>query len=100
MKKICSTSSVQTLIAVVLACGAQAAFAASGGLDKLSGEATSFKTWFYTFLGIVAVIVLLYYGLMAWFERKSWADFGMAAVGVAVVGSVTTLGPYLWTLLS
>jgi hypothetical protein len=94
MKKI-SGAAAQALIVVGLTFAAQAAFAA-GGLDKATSEATTFKTWFYGFLGIVSVIVLLYYGLMAWFERKSWADFGMAAVGVAVVGSVTTLGPYLW----
>jgi type IV secretory pathway VirB2 component (pilin) len=98
MKKI-SGATAQALTVVALTFAAQAAFAA-GGLDKATSEATSFKTWFYGFLGIVAVIVLLYYGLMAWFERKSWADFVMAVVGVAVVGSVTTLGPYVWSLFS
>jgi type IV secretory pathway VirB2 component (pilin) len=99
MKKI-SGASAQALIAVALTVAAQTALAAGGGLDKVTSETTSFKTWFYGFLGVVAVIVLLYYGLMAWFERKSWADFGMAAVGVAVVGSVGTLTPYLWTLFT
>lgn len=72
----------------------------AGGLDKATQEATSFKTWLYGFLGIGAVIYLLYMGGSAWLDRKSWSDFGIACIGVCVVGSVLVLAPYLWTLFS
>jgi type IV secretory pathway VirB2 component (pilin) len=90
----------QATVVTVLCFAAQGAIAAGGGLSRANDEANNFRLWLYGFLGVIAVIVLLYYGLCAWFERKSWSDFAMACVGVAVVGAAPSIATYLWTLFS
>ncbi|EAW9895439.1 conjugal transfer protein [Salmonella enterica] len=54
------------------------------------------KTWLFTFVGVGALVYLLYNIAMAFMERKSWGDVGMALVyctlaGGAVVGGTWAL---------
>ncbi|EAT0039945.1 conjugal transfer protein [Salmonella enterica] len=54
------------------------------------------KTWLFTFTGVGALVYLLYNIVMAFMERKSWGDVGMALVyctlaGGAVVGGTWAL---------
>ena len=87
------------LAAIALSLLSQAALA--GGLDAGTNAAMHFKIWFYGFLGIVAVIYLAWKGLECWGGRGNWVhDFGGACAGVAAVGSVTVLVPWLWNLFS
>lgn len=46
--------------------------AAAGGLDSATNALTNVKTWLFTFVGIGALVYMLYCILMAFMERKSW----------------------------
>jgi drug/metabolite transporter (DMT)-like permease len=75
--------------------------ALASGLDSGTTAATTFKTFLYTFIGIVALCYLLYKGTMSFTDREHWSDFAAACLKVAVVGSVVgVLGPYLWDLFT
>lgn len=69
---------------------------AGGGLDAGTTALTTIKTWLFTFVGVGALVYLLYNIAMAFMERKSWGDVGMALVyctlaGGAVVGGTWAL---------
>ena len=69
---------------------------AGGGLDVGTTALTTIKTWLFTFVGVGALVYLLYNIAMAFMERKSWGDVGMALVyctlaGGAVVGGTWAL---------
>lgn len=70
----------------------------SGGLDSATMAATTFKTWFYAFAGVLAVCHLLYKGMEAWTDRAHWSDFGIAIGKVAAVGAVVVVAPWAWNL--
>ncbi|WP_321943999.1 TrbC/VirB2 family protein [Paraburkholderia tropica] len=83
---------------LAVACAQQAN---ASGLDSGTTAATTFKTFLYTFIGVVALCYLLYKGAMAFADREHWSDFAGACLKVAVVGStVGVLGPYLWALFT
>lgn len=83
--------------AIVLALSAMATNAlALGGLDVAETTAEDIKNGVYAIVGICALIYLLYIGVMAFFEKKQWADFAMAVVHVAVVGGSSALGAWAW----
>jgi hypothetical protein len=75
---------------------AQSAFA--GGLDSATSGATTFKIWLYSFLGVCAVIYLLWKGAEAWMDKAHWSEFVTACGKVAVVGAVSILTPWLWNM--
>lgn len=86
-------------IAAVLALMLVSSVAMAGGLESGTQAANNFKIWFYSFVGIVAVIYLLYVGVQCFGSRGDWVhDFGGACIKVAAVGSVIVLAPWLWSL--
>jgi len=72
----------------------------SGGLTTATSTATEIKTGLYSLVGVLALIYLLWVGVQAFTEKKSWADFGWAVVHVAAVGAATTLGTWAWSLFA
>jgi hypothetical protein len=79
--------------------GPRLAFA--GGLDQATQAATTFKIWLYSFIGIVAVCILLWKGTECMADRAHWSEFGVLSAKVAAVGSVVgVLAPYLWNMFS
>ncbi|EOU8212518.1 TPA: conjugal transfer protein [Raoultella ornithinolytica] len=83
------------IIALLMAMFAGQVFA-GGGLDAGTTALTTIKTWLFTFTGVGALVYLLYNIVMAFMERKSWGDVGMALVyctlaGGAVVGGTWAL---------
>ena len=73
---------------------------AAGGLDTGTSALNDLKSWLFTAVGVMALIYLLYCCAMAFMERKSWGEVGMALVycalaGGAVVGGTWALG--LWS---
>jgi drug/metabolite transporter (DMT)-like permease len=92
-------AAVNIMVGTAAVCVSSVAFAS--GLDSGTSAATTFKTFLYTFIGIVALCYLLYKGAMAFTDREHWSDFAGACLKVAVVGSVVgVLGPYLWALFT
>lgn len=69
-----------------------------GGLDTAKSTAEDVKTGIYAFVGVLALLYLLYLGVMAFAEKKSWSDFGFGVVHVALVGATTALGTWAWLL--
>lgn len=75
------------------------AFASTlGGLTKAQTAATDIKTGLFTLVGVIAIIYLIYLGVMAFTEKKSWADFGWGIVYVSLVGASTALAAWAWGL--
>ncbi|MCE5165620.1 TrbC/VirB2 family protein [Plesiomonas sp. PI-19] len=73
------------------------ALAAGGGLPAATNALTDIKVWLYSFVGIAAIVYLLYNILMALGERKNWSDVGMALgycalAGGALIGGEWALG--------
>ena len=85
--------------AVVIAVASSNALAL-GGLDKATSAASDIKTGLYALVGVVALIYLIYLGVMAFTEKKSWADFGWGVVYVSLVGGAVALGTWAWSLFA
>ena len=73
---------------------------AAGGLDAVKTEAETIKTGLYAAVGVVAIIYLIWIGVMAFAEKKSWADFGWAVIYVSLVGAATAIGSWAWGLFA
>lgn len=73
---------------------------ALGGLDKATSTAKDIQTGIYTFVGVTSIIYLLYLFLMAKLEKKSWSDFGMGVVHVAIGGGSISLATWAWGLFA
>ena len=86
------------LLAASIALSATAPSWALGGLDKAKTAAEDIKTGLYAVVGVVAIIYLIWIGVMAFAEKKSWADFGWAVVYVSLVGAAVAIGTWAWTL--
>ncbi|MDM0029123.1 TrbC/VirB2 family protein [Variovorax saccharolyticus] len=71
-----------------------------GGLQKAQSTTEDIKIGLYALVGSGAGLYLLYLGLMAKLERKSWSDFGMGIVHVGVVGAALTLGTWAWAMFA
>lgn len=97
-KKQSSKLALALLGATVAAVAATPAFA--GGLSAGTSAASTFYTWLYSFLGISSGCYLLYKGAMAWTDKEHWSDFGTGVAKVAVVGAVSVLGPWAWSLFT
>lgn len=70
--------------------------AAGGGMAVATSTAEAFKTGLFAFVGVAAVIYMIYMGLMAFTEKKSWSDFGWAIVHVGAAGASVTLANWAW----
>jgi TrbC/VIRB2 pilin len=73
---------------------------ALGGLDKAKTAADDIKTGLYALVGTVAIIYLIWLGVMAFAEKKSWADFGWGVLYVSLVGAATAIGGWAWSLFA
>lgn len=73
-------------------------FANASGLDDATTQATTIKTWLYTFLGVCGTIYIMYHVLMAWLDKKQWADVLTAIGQVAIAGAVTALSSWAWAI--
>ncbi len=71
-----------------------------GGLRRAQTAAENIKTGLYALVGVIAMIYLIYLGVMAFTEKKSWADFGWGVVYVSLVGGAVALGGWAWTLFA
>ena len=98
LKKKPSTLALALLGATITVLAANPAYA--GGLSSGSTAASTFYTWMYSLLGILAGCYLLYKGMMAWTDKEHWSDFGAGVGKVAVVGAVTVLAPRAWSLFT
>jgi TrbC/VIRB2 pilin len=80
-----------------------AAFAgagAAGGLSVAQSTASNIATALFGFASVGAGVYLLYLGLMAWSDKKTWGDFGMGVVHVSLVGGSLALSTWAWALFS
>jgi hypothetical protein len=71
-----------------------------GGLTAAQTAVTSVQTGLYSIVGVLAVIYLLYLGVMAFTEKKTWGDFGWGVVYVSCVGGSIALGTWAWGLFA
>lgn len=74
------------------------ALAAGGGLPAATNALTDIKVWLYSFAGIAAVVYLIYNIVMAFMERKSWGDVGMALAYCALAGGSVMGGEWALSL--
>lgn len=73
---------------------------ALGGLDKAKSTAEEIKTGLFALVGVVGLIYMIYLGVMAMTEKKSWSDFGWGVVHVSLVGGAVAVGGWAWTLFA
>jgi hypothetical protein len=69
-----------------------------GGLNTATTTATSIRTGLFAFVGVLAGIYLIYLAIMAKSDKKTWGDFGMGVVHVAIAGASIVLGEWAWNL--
>jgi hypothetical protein len=79
-----------------------AAFASApafaGGLSSATSAAQTFQTWFYAFVGVLALVYLTWKGVESFTDRAHWSDFALGVGKVAVVGAVVVLGTWAWNV--
>ncbi|MCD8459779.1 TrbC/VirB2 family protein (plasmid) [Xylella taiwanensis] len=73
---------------------------ALGGLDKATETADDIRVWLYALVGVLSTIYLIYLGVMAFTEKKSWADFGWGVVYVSLVGASVAIANWAWKLFA
>lgn len=71
---------------------------ATAGMAKATSTAQAVQTGLFTFVGVIAIIYLIYLAIMAFTEKKTWSDFGYGVVHVAAAGASIALGSWAWTL--
>jgi len=71
---------------------------ASGGLGKATAAANEWKTWAYSFLGVVVFLYLMYHVVMALMDKETWNDVLMALGKVAAAGGVLLAGGWAWSI--
>lgn len=72
--------------------------AAAAGLDSAKTEATNWRAWFYSIVGILAGLYLLYEFVLVWAKRNTWVDVGGAMGWVAGTGACLLLADYFWNM--
>ena len=97
MKSVSKNTLITT---ATLATLSNPAFAALGGLTSAQTAAGEIKTGLFALVGVVAVIYMIYLGVMAFTEKKSWSDFGWGVVHVSFVGGSVALAGWAWTLFA
>ncbi|WP_250270429.1 conjugal transfer protein [Escherichia coli] len=78
------------ILAFFLSLTASVAYA--GGLDTATNAMTELKTWAFSFGGVCALCYLIYNVIMAFMEKKSWSDVGMALVYCSLAGGALYAG--------
>ena len=86
-----SINSVITFFMFSLCALASPAFAA-GGLADATTMMEDLKTWLFGFIGLAAIIYMMYNIAMAFMERKSWGDVAMALVYCTGAGGALAAG--------
>lgn len=71
---------------------------AAGGLDEGINWANEIADWLYKLLGSATLIYVLVQCGLAFFEKKQWADVGIAVAKAAVAGGIPTAVAYAWTI--
>ncbi|HFH5621793.1 conjugal transfer protein [Escherichia coli] len=84
------------ILAFFLSLTASVAYA--GGLESGTTALTELKTWAFTICGICAVGYLIYCIIMAFMEKKSWSDVGMALVYCTLAGGALVGGNWALSL--
>lgn len=74
------------------------AFAAGGGLNAATTEATKIKEWAYKFLGVAALGYIIFNVIMAYIGRKGWGEVFMAVVYAGIAGATIVLGEWAWSI--
>jgi hypothetical protein len=72
----------------------------TGGMAAATSTASAIETAAFALLGVLALLYMMYMALMAFTEKKSWTDFGWAAVHVALAGASVAIATWAWTLFS
>ncbi len=71
---------------------------AFAGLGAITTEITTIRTAIYAAAGVGSGLYLLWLGIMAKVEKKSWGDFGMGVVHVALLGASIVLAAWAWSI--
>ncbi|OEF63567.1 conjugal transfer protein [Vibrio cyclitrophicus 1F175] len=74
------------------------ALAAGGGLEESTNAVNEIKIWLYGFIGAGSFVFVMYYVVMAMFEKKQWADVLMALGKVAAAGGCLAGATWAWSL--
>lgn len=67
---------------------------AGGGLDAATNALTEIKVWLFTFVGVAALVYLLYMVLMVLMEKKLWSDVAAALGYCACAGGALVAGAW------
>jgi hypothetical protein len=89
-------------VALTVLTGSNFAMAASGtgGVDAALDTAKAIQTAAFSLLAVLGTLYLIYLAVLAFTEKKSWADFGWGVVHVALAGAAVALSTWAWTLFS
>lgn len=74
---------------------------AAGGLeslDKATDALNDIMDWLFVFVGVGALVYIIYLVAMALMEKKSWNDVIMGGVYCAVAGGIVYAGKWALTL--
>jgi hypothetical protein len=98
-----SQALIKATITIALAVALHPAFAAvgaTGGLATAQQTLSNIQIALFGLVSVVALIYMIYLGVLAFTEKKTWADFGWGVVHVAAVGGAVALGNWAWALFS
>lgn len=71
---------------------------AAGGLDEATNAIEDISDWLYKALGAGSSIVIAYYVLLVWMDKKQWVDVLGAITKVAIGGGILTLSAWAWSI--
>lgn len=95
IQKFCTKENAKAFAIISVLVLSSAAFAAGGavggGLDKLNSTAKEIKDNLIILVGTLSVVYLVWVGIQAFAEKKSWSDFGWAVIHVAIIGAISTI---------
>ena len=74
------------------------AWAAGGGLAASTDALTTIKTWLYGFVGVGALVYMIWNVGMALAEKKQWSDVGMALGYCAIAGGCVAGGTWAYEI--
>lgn len=100
MKQLLQNKTVQTIFLFTGCFFLQTAFAAGGlgNLNKATDALKEIKFWLFAFVGLAAIVYLLYCIAMTFAERKSWSDVGMALIYCCLAGGAILGGNWALAL--
>ncbi|MFI3256093.1 MAG: TrbC/VirB2 family protein [Psittacicella sp.] len=84
---------------ILLGVSTSSSFASSlGGFNTADSYASEIETAIYTLIGTIAIIFLIYKGLMAYFDKIDWMEFLKSVMWVAILGAIPTLGVWAFSI--